>query len=62
MFKITGDKKTFTKPRNSTATNGYPQIFEKSFTAGSDVNLSMSMNKNYQNYEGKLYVGERKNS
>ena len=59
MFKVTGNKKTFTKPRRSINENKH--LFEKSFTA-SNANMSMSMKQEYQNFEGRFEVGDRKSS
>ena len=47
-FKVMGNNKNFMKNRKSMNENR--QIFENSFTNGSDVGMSMSMKKEYQNF------------
>ena len=57
-FKVTGNKKHFTNNRRSLNEN--KQMFEQSFT-GSDINMSLSMKKEYQNFQGGVEI-DRRNS
>ena len=58
MFKITGDKKHFTKPRRSINDN---KLAFDSYFKDSDINMSMSMKPEYQNYQSRIEV-DRKSS
>ena len=63
-FKITGNNRTFMNQRKSLNEN--KQMFNQSLNGGdasSEVNFSMPMKKDYQNWQGRFEVfDQRKNS